>query len=293
MREQTLSPVPTLGSLYAKALSRTARLAMSKPAGDGRLPQVAYTAELQADAVTLSAYQTLLGEPGTDELPAGYVHVLAFPLAMALMVRPDFPLPVLGMVHTANRVVQHRPLVLGEPLSARAEARSPRQHRRGTEIDLVVTVDSGGQVVWEGTSTYLAKGRTLPGAAAAPEAPADAEEGPRGEVIALWSLPADTGKRYGEVSGDRNPIHTSRVGAKAFGFPRPIAHGMYTASRALAQLVRFRGDAFTWQVDFAKPVLLPGRVALRVDAAGDGVGYVGEHPKSAKVHFTGSVTPHS
>lgn len=291
MREQTLSPVPTLGSLYAKALSRTARLAMSKPAGDGALPQVAYTAELRADAATLSAYQTLLGEPGTDELPAGYVHVLAFPLAMALMVRPDFPLPVLGMVHTANRVVQHRPLVLGETFSARAEARSPRRHRRGTEIDLVVTVESGGQVVWEGTSTYLAKGRTLPGAAQAPEAPSEAEAG--GEVIALWSLPADTGKRYGEVSGDRNPIHTSRVGAKAFGFPRPIAHGMYTASRALSQLARFRGDSFTWQVDFAKPVLLPGRVALRVDAAGDGVGYVGEHPKSAKVHFTGSVTPHS
>src|SRR5699024_167792 len=137
MREQTLSPVPTLGSLYAQALSRTARLAMTRPAGDGRLPQVAYTAELRADAAGLSAYQTLLGEAGTDELPAGYVHVLAFPLAMALMVRPDFPLPVLGLVHVENRVVQRRAVRLEDALTVRAGAGPRRPHRRVPQVDLV------------------------------------------------------------------------------------------------------------------------------------------------------------
>ncbi|WP_324649349.1 MaoC/PaaZ C-terminal domain-containing protein [Georgenia sp. H159] len=294
MREQRLDEVPSLGSLYSRALAATARTTMSRGAARDRLPEVAYVADgLRADAATLSAYQELLGEPGTDELPAGYVHVLVFPLAMALMVRPDFPLPVLGMVHIANRVEQHRPVLLGEELTARAQAGDARAHRKGTLVDLTVTVGAGGQTVWEGTSTYLARGTRLP-SAITDSAPASLEERAEdgaGDVVALWSLGADTGKRYAEVSGDRNPIHVSRVGAKVFGFPRPIAHGMYTASRALAQVARFRGDAFTWDVEFAKPVLLPGRVALSVDTAGEGVRYTGRHPRSGKLHFSGSVTP--
>ncbi|WP_454085131.1 MaoC/PaaZ C-terminal domain-containing protein [Georgenia sp. Marseille-Q6866] len=292
MREQRLEPVPSLGSLYSRALAATARTTMRRGPVADRLPDVAYVAGgLRADPATLSAYQELLGEPGTDELPAGYVHVLAFPLAMALMVRPDFPLPVLGMVHTANRVVQHRPVLLGEQLSARAEARSPRAHRKGTLVDLAVTVEAGGEMVWEGVSTYLARGTRLPGAVEEAPSSSSADEEPGGDVVAVWSLGADTRRRYAEVSGDRNPIHVSRLGARAFGFPRPIAHGMYTASRALAQLARFRGDAFTWEVEFAGPVLLPGKVALSVDPAGDGVRYAGHHPKSGRLHLSGTVTP--
>jgi len=292
MREQQLDAVPSLGSLYSRALAATARTTLRRGPAATSLPDVAYVAGgLTADPDQLAAYQALLGEPGTDELPAGFVHVLAFPLAMALMVRPDFPLPVLGMVHTANRVEQHRPVLLGEELTARAWAQAPRAHRKGTLVDLCVTVESGGDRVWEGTSTYLARGRTLPGATQA--APSEAEErtAATGDVVAVWALGADTGKRYAEVSGDRNPIHVSRLGARAFGFPRPIAHGMYTASRALAQLARFRGDAFVWDVEFAKPVLLPGRVALAVDSAGEAVRYTGRHPRTGKVHLTGSVAP--
>ncbi|HLT83829.1 MAG TPA: hypothetical protein VKZ83_06320, partial [Phototrophicaceae bacterium] len=105
MREQQLDAVPSLGSLYSRALAATARTTLRRGPAATSLPDVAYVAGgLTADPDQLAAYQALLGEPGTDELPAGFVHVLAFPLAMALMVRPDFPLPVLGMVHTANRV---------------------------------------------------------------------------------------------------------------------------------------------------------------------------------------------
>jgi acyl dehydratase len=33
---------------------------------------------------------------------------------------------------------------------------------------------------------------------------------------------------------DVNPIHLHAIAAKAFGFPRAIAHGMYTAARAFS-----------------------------------------------------------
>jgi hypothetical protein len=43
-----------------------------------------------------------------------------------------------------------------------------------------------------------------------------------------FTAPADIGRRYGAVSGDRNPIHLTAVTAKLFGFQQAIAHGMWT-----------------------------------------------------------------
>ncbi len=298
--EETLAEMPRLGALYSRALGRYASLVLARPPRTSGAWAGTYRVDgVRADPEQLAAYQRLLGEPGTDVLPAGYVHVLAFPLAMAVMVRPDFPLPVLGLVHVGNRVVVHRPVHLDEVLTVRAHAEGLRGHRAGTQVDLVVEVSAGTEVVWHGTSTYLAKGRTVPGADPAPSpqaAPEDRAPGTGGPgtgahvTTGVWRLGPDVGRDYAEVSGDRNPIHVSRVGARLFGFPRPIAHGMYTAARALAAVGAARGDAFVWEVAFAKPVLLPGTVTLSVDRDGDAYHYRGAN-RSGKVHFTGTVTP--
>jgi acyl dehydratase len=64
---------------------------------------------------------------------------------------------------------------------------------------------------------------------------------------------ADIGRRYAAVSGDRNPIHLYGMTAKAFGFPRQIAHGMWTKARCLAALQGRIPDALTVQVAFPTP----------------------------------------
>ncbi|MFH5821769.1 MaoC/PaaZ C-terminal domain-containing protein [Georgenia sp. AZ-5] len=281
--------MPSLGRLYAQAVGRSRALVLtSRPLARRGLPKVVLRVDgVRADAAGLSEYQHLLGEPGTDVLPAGFVHTLAFPLAMAVMVRPDFPLPVLGMVHLANRVDQRRAVHLEEALTVRAWAQDVRAHARGTQVDVVVTVSAGEEPVWQGVSTYLAKGRRVPGAA--PEVdhppPAVAPSVP----TALWRLTADTGRRYAEVSGDRNPIHVSRLGARLFGFPRPIAHGMYTAARALAGVPH--AQAFRWTVEFAKPVLLPATVVFAAAPDGAGGHRYAARSRSGKQHLTGAVTP--
>jgi len=303
-----LPGVPGLGGLYGRGVTASGRLALGRRLGRAprTLPDVAYVvAGAQADPEHLTAYQHLLGESASDVLPAGFTHVLAFPVATAVMVRPDFPLPLLGMVHLANRVEQLRPILLGDRLDIRAWAQGLAGHRSGTQIELVTEVRIagadddvlGGELAWRGTSTYLAKGARLGGPAvdAASEGSATDE---RREPFApplptgRWRLAADTGRRYAAVSGDRNPIHLSKLSAKALGFPRAIAHGMYTASRALADVGAGRGDAFTWTVEFAKPVLLPGTVDVRVapDGAG-GFAYAGWNGRSGKPHLTGAVTP--
>jgi acyl dehydratase len=52
------------------------------------------------------------------------------------------------------------------------------------------------------------------------------------------------------------------------GFPRAIAHGMWTAARALSALGAATAGPGTSQVWFGKPVLLPSTVALVVDDSG-------------------------
>ena len=287
--EVRLERVPSLSALYAQALGRLAQTVMSTRMVTA-LPEVRYAVDgVRPDAQQLAEYQRLLGEPGTDALPAGFVHVLAFPVATALMARPDFPLPLLGMIHLANRVEQRAALALGDELWVRARAQELRAHRVGTTVDLVVEVGRAGaeQVAWHGVSTYLAKGRTIDGLPTAPER----EETSRPAVTAAWRLPADIGRRYAAVSGDRNPIHLWRPTARLLGFPRTIAHGMYTASRALATVGPARGEAFTWTVEFGKPVLLPGTVTFGLEPHDGGHAYEGWDAKTGKTYFTGTVTP--
>jgi acyl dehydratase len=67
------------------------------------------------------------------------------------------------------------------------------------------------------------------------------------------------------VSGDVNPIHLHPLTAKAMGFPRAIAHGMWSAARTLAVLGPRTTHASTSHVWFARPVLLPSTVEVVVD----------------------------
>ncbi|GAA1718831.1 MaoC/PaaZ C-terminal domain-containing protein [Isoptericola hypogeus] len=327
LRVETLPALPGLAALYARGAASSGRIAAGRALpglpgiGAGRaegepaperslvLPDVVLRVPGVATAGLaghLHDYQRLLHEPVTDVLPAGYLHVLAFPLATAVMVRGDFPLPLLGMVHLANDVELRGPVRVGEVLEVRAWSENLRPHRRGVQVDLVAEVrradDPAGTPVWRGVSTYLAKGFHLPWSEDENAAAADAVDGedraPAGTWVpplptGRWALGPGTGRAYGAVSGDRNPIHLSALSAKAFGFPRAIAHGMYTAARALADVGHARGDAYRWTVEFAKPVLLPTTVdvAITRDPDGPGFGYVGWNGGRRQKHFEGTVVP--
>jgi len=315
-----LPTIPGLGTLYAQGLAGAARnlVGLKAPTNSQDLPNVVYqvtgvdTAKLGAH---LRDYQELVHEAPSDTLPSGYLHVLAFPLAMAVMVRPDFPLPLLGMVHLANDASLYLPVKLGDELEVRAWAENLRPHPKGTQVDLVgevwVVQPDGAEpkLAWHGVSTYLAKGveaeATGPDQTPGKAARTDAKDNWKAPYpTGRWNLPGGTGREYGAISGDRNPIHLSALSAKAFGFPRAIAHGMYTAARALAEVGPDRGDTYRWTVDFAKPVLLPGKVdvaitpmiddnPLRAASSHKAVGYTyqGWNAKKNLRHFTGTVTP--
>ena len=75
-----------------------------------------------------ASYARVCGFDLRDELPATYPHMLAFTLHLALMTDGSFPFPAIGLVHIANRIVQHRPVGLGERLSLKVWATPLRPH---------------------------------------------------------------------------------------------------------------------------------------------------------------------
>jgi hypothetical protein len=233
------------------------------------------------DREHLTRYDRVCGFRLTDTLPATYPHVLAFPLAMRLMSGSGFPFPVVGLVHVANRITVRRPIDAGEPLDLAVWAQSLRPHDRGRQFDVIATATRGDEEVWRGVSTYLSKERSAGRREHRDHPPAPAP-------TARWQVPARAGRDYAAVSGDRNPIHTSRLGARVFGFPRPIAHGMWTKARCLAALEGRLPAAYTVEVSFKQPILLPGKVRFnaRPTASGWEFGVDGKRP-----HLAGQVTP--
>jgi acyl dehydratase len=164
---------------------------------------------------------------------------------------------------------------------------------------LVSEARVNGELVWEERSTMLRRGGGGSNAdraggvgetisAAPPAESSSPATGPaRSNAGSQWKLPGDLGRRYGSVSGDRNPIHIHALTARAFGFKQAIAHGMWTKARALAALEPLP-DAYTVDVQFKKPIFLPSRVTF---AADDGRFAVrsAKHPDT--IHLEGTVTP--
>ncbi|MDL5203101.1 MaoC/PaaZ C-terminal domain-containing protein [Streptomyces sp. ALI-76-A] len=273
----TLSGSPALVPLFARGALLSP---FKRPRPDADFPRARLVLPgLRVDLAGLATYERVCGfATGEDALPPTYPHVLGFPLAMRLMSGRDFPLPLLGLVHTSIEITRLRPLpATGEyELTVYVDGLVP--HRRGTEAAVVTEVRARGEVVWESRSTYLARHRTGARTGGAPVE--DREPLPS---VAEWRLAGDIGRRYGAASGDRNPVHLHPLTARLFGFRRAIAHGMWTVARCLA--AHGTPEAVLVRADFRAPVLLPATVTYAA------TGGLFELRDEARVHVTGSVYP--
>ncbi len=251
---KVLDGPPSLAALYARA-------ALTARGRGGALPDTHLARHgVTVDRDHLAGYARVCRLPLDDVLPATYPHMLTFPLQMALMTDRAFPLGLVGLVHVRNRVEALRPVRADETLDLEVWAERFAPHPRGATVDLCATATVGGAEVWRSRSTYLARGATVPDQAAA--ADVDVPVGPLERVAAIWRVPDDAGRRYAKVSGDVNPIHLSGLTAKALGFERAIAHGMWVKARVLGALAGRLPGAMEFDVQFKKPLFLPSTVTL-------------------------------
>jgi len=294
MATRTLDSSPSILPLYARAAAPLIPGASRLPFVPGRGKDVP-DLELSLDGVrpdpdAVAAYCRVCGFTLRDQLPPTYPHVLAFPLHMAVMADGSFPFGAVGLVHVENRIVQHRPIGLGEELKLIVRPTALEPHRSGRTFSLVTEARIAGEKAWESTSTMLRRGGGEK--PTGPKRSAKSDEDEAGlTASAEWRLGGDLGRRYGAVSGDRNPIHMHSLTAKPLGFPGAIAHGMWTKARCLAALEGRLPDAFAVDVRFRKPILLPGKVEFLSDAGSEEIHFAVRDAKRYTPHLDGTVEP--
>ncbi|MFT4081429.1 MAG: MaoC/PaaZ C-terminal domain-containing protein [Nocardioides sp.] len=266
-----LPSIPVLGSL------------LRRPAADlSGLAAVRRPTTPTRDHV--DAYAQICGYPRRDTLPLTYPHLLGFGLQLALMSDPAFPAPAIGLVHIENSLVRHRQIRLGEELSTRVAVGQPRRHPAGTAYEFTTQLRADDEPVWESVSTYLRRGPRDP-EATWPTTLADAPAS--GTVV---PAPADLGRRYARVSGDYNPIHLSPLSAKALGFRRQIAHGMWTLARSVAALENRLPDRVRVDAAFRRPAYLPTMLAFGSTATADGFDFSLHSADDDTLHLLGRAT---
>lgn len=288
-----LESSPSILPLYLKAAMPLIPGASSLPflpGGGGEIPS-GLGFELkgvvpQQDQV--AEYANVCGFPLKDRLPPTFPHVLAFPLHMAVMSNGEFPFGAVGLVHIENSINQLRPIAFGEMLEVKVEVTSLSPHPKGQIFSLLTEVSAAGETVWTETSTMLRRGK----GSKKPSAPGleIPTLDPGTPASATWKLPADLGRRYGAVSGDRNPIHMHALTAKPLGFHSAIAHGMWTAARALAQIESRLPDSFTAGVRFRKPIFLPARVQFAAEGDGTETLFAVRDARKGTPHMDGRIT---
>ena len=251
-----------------------------------KVPDRVVADELVIDRAAVAAYAGVTGLRYRENVPLTYPFVLTFPAVMSLLTGFDFPFSALGAVHVENRITAHRPIAVTDTVRVKVRAENLREHRKGLLVDFVTDIGVGNTPAWHQVSTFLHQQRTSLSGEPKPPRAAPAKLPPPNAVLRIT---AGRIRRYAAVSGDRNPIHTSAIGARLFGFPAAIAHGMFSAAAVLANIEGQLPDRVCYAVKFGKPVVLPAGPGLYVDRVADGWDLALRNIAKGYPYLTGSV----
>lgn len=246
------------------------------------LPALHYVVDdLRLDSQHLAKYQALTGFAQNQYVPALYFAVLSQSLQMQMMSLPEFPFQALGLVHVANEIEQKRVILADEHFSLSCRLGELSAHEKGIVFDFITEVKVANQIVMCGVSRYLSKqkGSTL-----------EKTKSTAQPVYLLkdeWQVAENTGRQYALNSGDFNLIHLHRFTAKAFGFKRAIAHGMWSKAQVLSRLDL--PEAYRAWVDFKLPIYLPSRVEL-LTAENGKIEFLLRNTQDHKPHLVGVIS---
>ncbi len=237
------------------------------PRGDTLPDRTLTVDDVPIDRENVWAYAAVTGLRYDDTVPLTYPFALTFPTVMELITGFDFPFAAMGSVHVQNHITARRPIAVTDTVSIKTHAENLREHRKGLLVDVLTDVSVGNDTVWSQVTTFLHQQRTSLSDEPKPPPVKQPKLPPPNSILRI--TPGQI-RRYASVGGDHNPIHTSSIGAKLFGFPTAIAHGMFSAAAVLANIEGQLPDAMRYSVKFGKPVMLPASAGLYIDRVQDG-----------------------
>ncbi len=219
----------------------------------------------RVDRRHLETFLGLTGLGASGHLPMLFPHVFGFPLQMAILTHPIFPVPIWGALQIRNHLLQHRRIAADELLDLETRVADWRFLEKGVEVDLHGAVRSGVDVVWESLNTFYYRGRFGPPGEASPLA--RSPDG-AGETYARWRMPSGPGRRFAGLTGDYNGIHLWSWYARLFGFEGAFLHPQLALGHCMAHLP-CREDRQGQRLDawLKGPVYYGSSVTLRADVS--------------------------
>lgn len=201
-------------------------------------------------------YREACGFGNDGILPLLYPHVFTSAMHIHILADKRFPVSAFGAVHARNHIIQHKRIPESDSVDLYCYFSGARVIKAGLEIDIVTTVSQDGGIVWESISSYIFRGKRF-GEPGEPHKLTEFEELGEPDIKAQWHVPRNMGRRYASITGDYNPIHVSKVLARAFGFKRDIIHGMWVLAKCLAHLDDYaKTGSIRLDVAFKGPVFM-------------------------------------
>jgi acyl dehydratase len=275
---------PNLALTFLSALATSTK----RPGLVKKLPaQTLVRPSVVLDGAHIARYNAICGFTPAQGVPLIYPQMLTFPLVMAFIGSDACPWPALGTVHLANRIEQTKSLRAGDTVRVEMQTGELFAHEKGQGFTLDLRILRDDEVVWTATQSLLRVG--VQQKTGKPYASPITDDAPLSHQ-ADFNAASDLGRRYGAVSGDRNPIHLTALSAKAFGFRRAIAHGMWTKARALSCLLPAQPlEQASVAVDFKTPLFLPSRASLWSARQPDAALFEVRDAKGQRPHLRGQL----
>jgi acyl dehydratase len=232
-----------------------------------RLPDICYEGSYRIDPLLLMRYQELLN---TQDIPLLYPQLASSPLLYAILLDPQFPVRLPGIIHMGHMIRSVQKLKLDEPYQVSCRFGTSTASALGFEFEVWIRWEDGNHdLVWESCGRFLLRKPSAKRQRSAKKHDQTADLNGY-EQQGSWQLRKDLGRRYAAISGDYNPIHLSPWTSRWFGFAQPIAHGLYSLAQLCSDLNLQLHQPLEIRAKFLAPLFLPSTAEVYTKISDDG-----------------------
>jgi hypothetical protein len=171
--------------------------------------------------------------------PLPFLHILypltlCYPYMMRILCRREMPLSLFKILNTRTSITMSRGIRPDERMDIDCHNAPIRIIPKGLEADIIAEVRAGGELVWQGITTYFLRGRFGQGKRSyTPPRLAPIVDAP---VIKRWYLTSQDRFRFARVSGDTNGLHYGSFYARMQGFKRDFAQPIRIVAECVSSL---------------------------------------------------------
>ncbi|ABE40540.1 conserved hypothetical protein [Rhodopseudomonas palustris BisB5] len=217
----------------------------------------------------LGVLQRLAGrddDTTTDRLLLLAPHVTGFRLTMAMLMHPQWPLPIWRALQLRNRLIRRGEIKVAYPSDLIVRAIAWRVHDKGIELDIHAQLLQGDDCPWESITTFYYRGRFQPLFSRGPAEGASAMSpvvDPTLAPVARWTIDGGRRLRFAGLTGDYNPLHLLDAYARRTGFAAASAHPQRIVAQCLGHIPDADAPAQQLELWLKGPVYFGRDVTLR------------------------------